>query len=444
MPRLALIAALGLLLANTPATAAPVPKALPFKSPDAKTIAAFRELGASFGAMYEGKTGRLEFVHFSEADPAPDIKDELPGFAFRKWPEAGLPDIAIPFGLELSMTAAEIPDGLGKTAATWKNLRALRLRLDDIADGDAGRVAQFAALPDAVAVHIQILGGSLSDDGLAKFKAMKGVAALTLLRTANVTDAGLAHLKDLSRLSAFCTAHTKLTAASFRHLPKLTHLDVPAATDATMKGLGRLTGLTTLLLWGDELSDDSLEELKPLENLRYLSLSARGASDAGVAALGHLRRLEWLSVGGERLTDDGLKPLAGLTHLRTLSVCSLKVGDAGMKSLAKLDRLESLSVFGCKVTDAGVAELAGLTRLRRLSLTGCRVTDGGLKSLAGMTQLRHLDLRSTSVTDDGLAALASLTELVEIRAGFSPVTGAGAKAFMAKRPGCKVEFSGRK
>ena len=108
----------------------------------------------------------------------------------------------------------------------------------------------------------------------------------------------------------------------------------------------------------------------------------RQADDTPMKPIARLAGMKvlWLN---PKVTDDGLENLRDLSELRRLGLIEANVTDAGIVHLAGLTKLQSLFLDGTQVTDVGLASIVGLTQLRRLSLDGTRVTDAGLGNLLG-------------------------------------------------------------
>ena len=85
-----------------------------------------------------------------------------------------------------------------------------------------------------------------------------------------------------------------------------------------------------------------------------------------------LTQLEGLDLTECSISDDGLERLQVLPNLRWLDLSNCEViTDQGLANLAPLTGLEYLDLAGCSVTDAGLAHLAGLKNLRYLNFEGC-------------------------------------------------------------------------
>lgn len=75
-----------------------------------------------------------------------------------------------------------------------------------------------------------------------------------------------------------------------------------------------------------------------------------------------------LQMANHDVTDETLDYLRGMANLRELDLNHSQVTDQGMKALAKLDSLEILRLRATRVTDSGVKRLERLSLLNRLDL----------------------------------------------------------------------------
>jgi Leucine-rich repeat (LRR) protein len=81
------------------------------------------------------------------------------------------------------------------------------------------------------------------------------------------------------------------------------------------------------------------------------------------------------------VTDDWLEHLEGLPNLRSLGIAYTQVADAGLVHLKGLTELEHLDLRATQVTDAGLEHLKGLTKLKNLYLHDTKVSSEGWKNL---------------------------------------------------------------
>jgi hypothetical protein len=169
-------------------------------------------------------------------------------------------------------------------------------------------------------VSVTFVGG-LSDARLALLRDLNrlegvGIHYAPAIDPWPVTDAGLVHLKGLSRLRSLPLDHSDVTDAGLRHL----------------KGL---TKLVRLSLDDTQVTDAGLVHLKNLTGLDHLSLNDTQVTDAGLAHLSSMRKLKCLHLQGTAVTDAGLAYLKGLSSLQLLSLDGTEFSDMGLGELQK-------------------------------------------------------------------------------------------------------------
>lgn len=214
----------------------------------------------------------------------------------------------------------------------------------------------------------------------------------------------------------------------------------------------------------DPVGDEELKLLKPLCELRTLTLESRGrVTDAALKHLGAMTQLESLNLRNTSITGSGFSDLSALSHLKSLdlSLCG-RLSEDNLRYLRGLPSLAALSFEGVShtwsnkeswvwrlrtvrrirvrqpsypdqslaeerggVTDSGVAIIITLPHLKALSLVKTRITDKALTSLAGLDTLESLNLTQTDVSDAGLKQLASCANLRELSLDLTPVGDAG-------------------
>lgn len=216
------------------------------------------------------------------------------------------------------------------------------------------------------------------DDVLARIADQQGVKSL-LLKGAQATDQGLAHLRNLTSLE------------------DLYVWDSILVSDAGVENLKGLVNLRNLHLDNSKITDDGFLKLARLKKLEHLVLEKHAFSDRGMASVKGMTKLTWLCIGGSNriasaITDDGLALIAGHTGLENLDISYSKVTDRGLKHLARLKKLTILDLEGCQITDDGLAELSGLSDLKWLLLPETRVTGEGLEHLKDLKKLTLVSL----------------------------------------------------
>jgi hypothetical protein len=87
-----------------------------------------------------------------------------------------------------------------------------------------------------------------------------------------------------------------------------------------------------------------------------------------------------LQMANPDVTDETLQYLAGMTQLRELDLNNSQVSDAGLKILTQLPALRDLRLARTKVTDEGFREhLLGKESLMNLELTGTAIASKTLR-----------------------------------------------------------------
>lgn len=161
-------------------------------------------------------------------------------------------------------------------------------------------------------------------------------------------------------------------------------------TDADLKRLAPLKGLTVLDLSYTAVTDGGLTELAGFNSLSTLDLSHTAVTDGGLKALAPLKALTTLTLPHTQVTDAALAALreAGLLH--ALPVASAKDG----KRATKPEGVDQLYLYSTAVTDAGLKELAPLKNLTLLTVSENQITDVSLASLRKVGLLHALSVAS--------------------------------------------------
>lgn len=112
------------------------------------------------------------------------------------------------------------------------------------------------------------------------------------------------------------------------------------------------------------------ERERVIDGERALTLT--GWDREGYAILAAKRDVAILEMGNPDVTDDTLELLEGLPQLRELTLNDTAVTDAGLATLARLPQLESLRIARTKVTPEGVQRFldAPPPRLRQIDVSG--------------------------------------------------------------------------
>jgi Leucine-rich repeat (LRR) protein len=220
----------------------------------------------------------------------------------------------------------------------------------------------------------------------------------------------------------------EMTDDQLQHIAPLTNLRELDLSETGILGTGlkHLAGLKSLKkLWLDNthVGDNELAHLLDLPPLQGLGLRGTPTTDAGMIHVGKLVSLATLSLSAG-VGDEGLARLKKLTELRWLSAGDRGITDEGLVHLAGLTQMEDLHLDGAQVSDASLVYLKQVTKLKTLSLYGTRVTERGFIHLEGLQNLENLQVLF-GVTDTGLMHLSKLPSLKNITIRGDSITAKG-------------------
>jgi len=186
--------------------------------------------------------------------------------------------------------------------------------------------------------------------------------------------------------------------------------------------LSKLTELTKLVLWSNQLkditpikelnqltllnlSDNQLTDITPIKGLNQLTtLNLDNNQIKDIKPLEELQKLKNLTLHFNRITD--LSPLKNLHELTDLSLTRNPITD--ISPLEKLNQLNSLWLYETNIEDYTI--LNSLTQLRSLELGVNKIVN--IPSLHQLKNLEELDLRNNQIAD--ISPLKYLTTLKEL------------------------------
>jgi len=232
-------------------------------------------------------------------------------------------------------------------------------------------------------------------------------------------------------------------------------LNIDGPVQVTAEGLAPLVQLPNLGWLGVDPTDEAMEQLAAMPQLRMVMCQDTKAGDKGFEALSRSRTIEY--IWGRKcygLTGRGFTALAAMPSLRGLAVSCKNVDDAalsalprfpalrglmpmdvpddGFRHVGRCEQLEDLWCMYCRDTgDAATEQIAGLSSLRTYYAGATQITDRSLEILGRLPSLESIEFyECAGITDAGIALLAGLPRLREISIGGSPnVTREGMAAF---------------
>jgi hypothetical protein len=157
---------------------------------------------------------------------------------------------------------------------------------------------------------------------------------------------------------------------------------------------------------GDKATNEAMEQVKLLTDLRTLEVIDGLVNDNGLAELKGLTKLRTLVIRDSLVTAEGLANLKGMTDLETLDLYNNNIADEGAENFSKLTSLRVLRLNRNRITDKTLEALKTLDKLEELNLRGTGVGNAGLEKLAGLKKLKVVDLGyRTRVNEAGVKAI---------------------------------------
>ena len=234
-------------------------------------------------------------------------------------------------------------DGHEETIVPGASLPPEQIELTRVNLNDRPRLTDAELEPLRGAWHLFAVSlrfdPNIGDAGLAYLQNHTTLRELNLSGT-RVTDAGMATVEGLVNLQLLAVERTKVTEAGLASIEKLSELQTlwigngVHVTDAGLVHLQNLTKLRRITLWGAPLNGTGLKYFKDLKQLEGLGLSDTRITDDGLAHLQSLPQLRKLQLGRTRVTDAGLEKLESMAALEDLKLGKTNVTAAGVKKLA--------------------------------------------------------------------------------------------------------------
>jgi hypothetical protein len=118
----------------------------------------------------------------------------------------------------------------------------------------------------------------------------------------------------------------------------------PEVTDAGLAHLKDLVHIQNLALHGTKVTDAGLENLAAMTKMKHLDLVFTRVRGPGLCYLVRMTDLKYLSLQGAPVEDEGLVHLKGLTNLEELDLYKTRVTGQGLVHLKELKGLKRLQV----------------------------------------------------------------------------------------------------
>lgn len=305
---------------------------------------------------------------------------------------------------------------------------------------------------------------------LERLRGRDKLTSVQLNHPSALTDAALEALAGSPlrtlELSGPMVAVSGAGIARFPELETLSMMSTPELTDADVAAIGKLSKLTSLTFDAPKITPAGFSELKKLP-LRSLTLgssmlqtpehvrvlqglpleefeSRNGMTDDAVLEFATFQNLKRFRLQKATVSDAGLKVVLGFGMLEELQITGSAITGPGLENLSERKKLKVLDLTGAKINDEGTEKLLALPALRELRLGGCSITDRGATLLAQIDGVEILDLTQTNVTDTTLGILKKHPTLKSLVLTGTRVTSTGVAEFERATPNCKVVFGAKR
>jgi hypothetical protein len=183
--------------------------------------------------------------------------------------------------------------------------------------------------------------------------------------------------------------------ADLRHVRGV-HIKGGALTDAGIAHLSSLSKISDLYV-DAPLGDELLENLRQCQ-LQRLVLRNTDIRGDGLVHLDR-SRLKILALDRSPIADEGLRQVGQMKQLRALFINAIEAGEEGLSQLRQLDQLETLCLINLPLADEAFAHLP--PNVQTLYLRGLPISDGALEHLVQYEQLRQVQFIYTDVSPEG-------------------------------------------
>lgn len=274
---------------------------------------------------------------------------------------------------------------------------------------------------------LNLLGGSLSADGLAAMHVLSHIERLEF-RGACPEALDFTAFRSLSRLRMLDVSNSAMVtdscAIAISSLPLVEHVSMRggARHSLTDSGVGALLQLPHLKYldisynWG--FAGRSLDGMRPSARLHTLyALGCKAMTSEAARCLFQTSRLEVLGITGcPLIPESDLIALCRGNPLRWLAARRMPgITDAVLQALGARTHMDYVDISGCgAVTQAGVSALLSRVSVDRLVTSSVWVFEWGARTdpLARNVRMLHITrLRSAVIVDERSPALSMLRQV---------------------------------
>jgi tRNA A-37 threonylcarbamoyl transferase component Bud32/Leucine-rich repeat (LRR) protein len=283
---------------------------------------------------------------------------------------------------------------------------------------------------------------SWTDTHIKYISRLTGLSYLNINQV-EVHDASIGALNQLTRLKTLSIKDTPLAGsalAKLEVLPKLNVLVVSRLNNSTLlECLRNSSNMWHLEMIQCQVSDNDMKIIATMHNLIELNLADNKAlTDQGLQSIDNLPNLKSLNIKDTSVSDEGVAKLKVLPQLIFLAVSGFDHPTA----LRKIDKskIVHLEMINCNVTNNDLKVIGAMSNLLELYLyDNGQITDQGLRSICNLAKLRTLEIEGTALTYACGETLKRLPSLRHLTISCEKWTPAELASLRKALPKCHIE-----
>jgi hypothetical protein len=341
-------------------------------------------------------------------------------------------DEAFACAYSVDLYGCNVDDRLLKEVSALKDLEGIQLSAETMDACDLRRLNSLRQL-----THLSLLQPTPSAQELLRN------ASLTSIMVASTEVSESAPLRiENPNVRSLCVVDARIAAGSIHWPPNVQRLLLSHCVmdPKVWHEISSLSRLRTLLVYGEELTDQDLQGIRYCGAIQDVTISGERLTDTTIQFLTGLTCLTRLDLSGTQVTDQGVIELVGAARRGGPSSMETPSRGSGRRCVALPWNLQELNLEYTRISDASLRELADVLPLRRIFLGWTSITDAGMDYVAKISRLEVVSLSGTPITDEALMKLIHLTELERIHLVDTLATEEGIKRFRRQSASPNVEI----
>jgi len=366
------------------------------------------------------------------------------GIDFRKcrgaWGDVLPRVLEIPSLQSISVSGPQATHERIVSLASLPNLRSLRMEQCAINDATIAAVARFPKIDDVGLDRCPI-----TDESIKSLAQAPSIKRIRLPRT-ELTDQGLSFLKDAIHLELLDLAEChRISDAGLIHLKGLTKLrnltlSGPRITDAGMQHLAGLTNIVAISFHQCAITDESFGALSAMTKLKEFDVFRTRVGGHALSRIAGAKEISKIKMRDSAITtQDIVEQIGKFPNLTAIDLSETKIEDGALVEIGKLTKLEDLNLWRSRVTDSGIKFLVELP-LKRLNLDDTSIGDAAIPHIAQIRSLEFIHLGKTAITDEGIQGLKELTKLKDLVLTNNGLSPEAVERLRSRLPETRIQF----